>query len=272
MSKHYNIENNDILFDKPHKKNNIYIANLVNKYNIKLPKLDILKTGKNNIDIYEIWYKIDLQTNEGEKLVKLLYTLDNHALTESTKNSVKWFGKELTREYLEESYIPPYDEDEEGNIYLKLNILNESLLKDFEQNHETEFEIEGLEFYRNRFKYSFIVTDVHIKSNFDIETTFDFIKSIESTSRNVNVEMNKVITNDVINDLADVESIKSKEDLQSRLSKIEIETIVNETRKEVKQYFLNADRASRAAYKLKQKAIEKSNELKKCEKLLENNY
>jgi hypothetical protein len=80
--------------------------------------------------------------------------------------------------------------------------------------------------------------------------------------------LSKVITKEVINDLADDTSNSSIGDIKSLLSRVEIETIINDIRKEANESLLNANRASRAADRLRIKAVKKQYELEKCEKLL----
>ena len=53
----------------------------------------------------------------------------------------------------------------------------------------------------------------------------------------------------------------------SELSKIEIKSVINNKRDTVKRYFLNAERANRAAENLKLKAMRANNDLKKYEEL-----
>ena len=101
----------DICFNKPIKCNDIYIANVSNPTFIKLPKLNILTTGKNDRNCYELWYHIDLNTVEGTTLIKMLHGLDICALNEAEKKSGTWFGKSIKRERLEQLYIPPYNKD-----------------------------------------------------------------------------------------------------------------------------------------------------------------
>ena len=63
---------------------------------------------------------------------------------------------------------------------------------------------------------------------------------------------------------------KDKNSIQtkvSQLSKIEIKSVINNKRETVKRYFLNAERANRAAENLKLKAMRANNDLKKYEEL-----
>ena len=270
-----NIDVNTIFFNNPKKINGIYIAPTVNKVSYRLNKLEILKTGQNEKKQYEIWYKINLNTTEGVKLCNFLYMLDNIALDTVAEKSPEWLNDKLSRDYLEKKYIPPYDDDIKGNIYLKLNIFNKNLLSKFNEEHICEICIEGLEFYKNKFKYLLIISNVISKSKFDLESKFDFIKSIETKSLNNQPKIKskkKVITKEIINELADNSSISSIEDDDNKsiLSRLEIETIITETRKEANQCLINAKRARIAADKLREKAIEKSQELRKCENLLKN--
>ena len=269
-----NIDENTIFFNNPKKINGIYIAPTVNKVSYRLNKLEILKTGQNEKKQYEIWYKINLNTTEGVKLCNFLYMLDNIALDTVAEKSPEWLNDKLSRDYLEKKYIPPYDDDIKGNIYLKLNIFNKNLLSKFNEEHICEICIEGLEFYKNKFKYLLIISNVISKSKFDLESKFDFIKSIETKSLNNQPKIKskkKVITKEIINELADNSSVSSiEDDNKSILSRLEIETIITETRKEANQCLINAKRARIAADKLREKAIEKSQELRKCENLLKN--
>ena len=194
----------DICFNKPIKCNDIYIANVSNPTFIKLPKLNILTTGKNDRNCYELWYHIDLNTVEGTTLIKMLHGLDICALNEAEKKSGTWFGKSIKRERLEQLYIPPYNKDKNDNLYLKLNIENKTLLKRFELDHISEIKITGLEFYKNKFKYLIHIDNVSVASNIELESNIDFVKYLDKTSMNVDLDVeSKVINDDMIDNLAD---------------------------------------------------------------------
>ena len=71
----------------------------------------------------------------------------------------------------------------------------------------------------------------------------------------------------IVKDNNTIEDLNSATTKVSELSKIEIKSVINSKRNTVKRYFLNAERANRAAENLRLKAIRANNDLKKYEEL-----
>ena len=89
------------------------------------------------------------------------------------------------------------------------------------------------------------------------------------------VENNIVLKSDLnqmVNMMAIQRGINPNENLNQyiKLKDIVLESMIDQKRVESKRYFMNAERASRAAENLKQKALKKAEELKTYEKILEN--
>ena len=88
----HKISISEINFTPPSKnKENIYTSSLTEPIHTQLPKLNILSTGKNSRGQYELWYHLDLESENGERLVNFCYMLDNVALSRAHENSETWF-------------------------------------------------------------------------------------------------------------------------------------------------------------------------------------
>lgn len=108
----------------------------------------------------------------------------------------------------------------------------------------------------------------------------DTIQIANKQSRDLeeySISNSDVINKEMINELANLEEIhtqirdninKKNEDTNSKLSLVEVESIITQKREEAKKYFINAERARRASDSLQKKAIDASNEIKKYEEIL----
>merc|ERR1711937_525263 len=150
---------------------------------------------------YELSYVVDLKKPECAKLIEFLYKLDSSALDESSKNSEQWFGKKISEDLLEERYVPAYDTDENGIVFFKVNVTKKKFFNLFKNPYIATIEVEGLEFDKNKFRYSILVHDVETVDSFDIESRLDFIKCFE------NKKTKPIINDDVINNLADTDNL-----------------------------------------------------------------
>lgn len=249
----YNLNNvnlESIQFHTPSKnKNGIYEAKLTSNILFKLPELDIQATGKNEEGNYEIWYILDLKDIKCEHLINLLESLDSKVLKIVSENCLNWFNKELSLDTIKNLYQPCYSE-EDNEIVMKLEIHDKTLLNKFSKKHITLCCIDSLKFYANKFMFSFNVNDV--KEIKIIEESIDLIKTLDKKdpiNKILKKESKKVINDNVIDDLADIENISnlsnilnynddnSKEILNKK--EIEIETnlsnILNETENNAKE-------------------------------------
>lgn len=296
-----NNSNLNMEFDLPVKnKNNIYEAKLKTSLTFKLPRLEIEATGKNEDGNYEIWYNLDLEKKKNENLILYLESLDKNAIDLAIDNSITWFKKKINSNILRDSYQPFYGE-EGGRIVLKLEIQDKKLLQKFSEKHITFCTIEGLKFYANKFMYSVIVSDI-TEIN-DEPENIDFIKYLDKKDPLNKVlelekskEESKIVDNELIDEFnyivskdkddmnlnknieistINTEKLNSNKNIETETRNIDeenkekelknLETVILQTRKEARQYFVNAEKASITASNLRKEAIKKAGELKKIE-------
>lgn len=258
----------NLQFSVPSKtKGGVYLAKINKPVLFRLPEMDVLSVVEEQLDgssatqnmVYK--YLIDLENNACQKLLKFLYNLDSIAIQAAERESLKWFGRCLSRTAVQEKYIPPYDTDVNDDLFLRVQVSTEVQKKfkhfNFEQPHYAVMSIEGLHFYKNNFVYSLQVT-----------------KFMKLKSNGINDEMI-----DVLADYEDSSSSRSQEDIfmyrttgnpvETRMSKFEIESIVDQKKRELDRFFVEAEKAQRFAETLRLKAMQKANELKNIESLLE---
>ena len=309
------------VFDKPTKYNGRYLAVLNNELIFKLPQMKVSKLEEKN-GRWDLSFMIDIENKECTKLVEFLYKLDESALYRFQENSLKWFNKKFNNKILEESYVPSYDTDKHGNLLFNLNLYDKKLLKYLKSPHIATVKVEGLEFHKNKFKYSIIVTDLKSQDSFDTESRLDFIKCLDNS-----MLKKHSLNDDVINNLADTDNIQEEynsiteqnddqlsekilseeilndeqsdeeqsnqgeeqeqsnkeqnnkeqeqsnkeqeqsDDGKSRISKLELKSMISEKRHEVKSCFENAERANKCAENLRIKAIKVASELRNIESM-----
>ena len=292
------------VFDKPTKFNGRYLAVLNNELIFKLPQMKVFKLQEKN-DRWDLSFVIDIENKECTKLVEFLYKLDESALYRFKENSLKWFNKKFNNKILEESYVPSYDTDKHGNLLFNLNLYDKKLLKYLKSPHIATVKVEGLEFHKNKFKYSIIVTDLKSQDSFDTESRLDFIKCLDNS-----MIKKHSLNDDVINNLADTDNIQEQynsineqneqnddqlseeilndeqsdeeqeqnnkeheheheqsDDDKSRISKLELKSMISDKRHEVKSCFENAERANKCAENLRIKAIKAASELRNIESM-----
>lgn len=297
-----NSENYYIFNNPKRQKDGRYLASIEKSIYFKLPQMKINKLEKKD-NRWDVSYLLDIENNECNKLIEFLYNLDSSALYRSEENSLNWFKKKLKSSILEESYVPSYDTDDDNNLLFNLNLYNSKFKNLLNSPHIATVKVEGLEFYRNNFKYSIIITNVEPQDSFEVESRLDFIKCLDK-SRESNP-----LNEDVINNLADTDDINNQyesnnqenydssdndsdnnsndinlenennnlenennsehEDSKSTLSKIEIKSIISQKRQEVKSCFENAERANKCAEQLRIKAIKVASELRNIESMYE---
>lgn len=261
MLLHVDSKPTEELFDfNPPKKTStgVYEAALSKPIKFKLPEMDLLDSEQDT-DGFVYKYLIDLENQKCAKLLKFLYSLDTAAIDAAQKHSQSWFKRTLSRTAIEQKYIPPYNTDAHDNLFLKLKV-SPSVYASFssinlEQPHYAVMNIEGLEFYKKNFLFSLSV-----------------VKFVQLKKNGINAE--------IINNLADYHDSEDSEDdvimyrnmenpLDTKISKFEIESIVDQKKRELDQYFVEAEKASRYLETIRLKVIQKSNELKNIESLLE---
>jgi len=210
----YNLNNvnlESIHFNTPSKnKNGIYEAKLTSNILFKLPELQIQATGKNEEGNYEIWYILDLKNIKCEHLINLLESLDSKVLKIVSENCLNWFNKELSLDTIKNLYQPCYSE-EDNEIVMKLEIHDKTLLNKFSKKHITLCCIDSLKFYANKFMFSFNVNDIKEIKIIE-EESINLIESLDKKdpiNKILKKESKKVINDNVIDDLADIETISN---------------------------------------------------------------
>lgn len=241
----FSIIKKNILEDPIKTTNNIYLSKFKEKIEFELPEAQISK----NKDKIRYSFKID--NPKYIKLIELLNMLDEYAMIKTSENSNKWFNREINFEKLQSKYTPIYNLENE-NIFLEFNFKNNT--KDDKLTEKIVISINGLEFYRNKFKYSVTINNIEIKK-IDFNDIINF---------NVSDDANE-INNDLINELADDFS----NSVNTEITKKDLESIIEEKRSYTKRCFIEAESVSKAAENLRLKAIQSINELKNYEKTYE---
>jgi len=119
-----NTESISIEFSDPSKNDrDIYMAKLSEPLFIKLPRMSLYTNKKNSDGSYNIYYCIDLDDPECSKLIEFLYNLDSSAVEQCVKKSRKWFnGRRITKDILENKYIPPYNSNDHDVVFIKVSV------------------------------------------------------------------------------------------------------------------------------------------------------
>lgn len=271
----YDLNNiKSIKFKTPKKINNIYRASIETPIKIELDKSEILKIFINDKKQYELWYKINMNDDKSSKLLSLLNILDDIALEESLENSLEWFNKKITINYIKDLYIPSYDIeelDEKEVIYIKLFINNKKLVNKIKSNNDCKFliSIDGLYFYKSKFLYNIVITDTL--------DTIDFSDILnKDTPIKINLSDKKSELMEVLEDTptemkkTDIGSNNIDKSIITNLTSKELENIIDEKRNFTKKCFVQAEKVSRAAENLRLKAIQSVNQLRKYEETYNN--
>jgi hypothetical protein len=191
------------------------MANLHEPLFLKLPRMSVYSNKKNSDGTYNIYYCIDLDDPECSKLIEFLYNLDSSAIDQCVKKSQKWFnGRRITKDILENKYIPPYNSNDHDVVFMKVSVRDIRLLKKIKNPHITTIRVEGLEFYKNNFMYSLVVERVDVDELIEVESKLDFIKYINTSRSSARIrkstppppKQQEVINDEIINELANYDN------------------------------------------------------------------
>lgn len=269
-----NIDYDTIHFDDPVKKNNLYIAYLEEKIIIELDNLDVFEIIKED-DTHYVFYNLDLDNEDQEELIELLYNLDEMALDKCYEHSIEWFKKELTEEQIENLYIPLYIENykEKNHILMKVKINSNIDITQITNTNINIIEITGLTFYKKTFLYNIslskIISDpTDLYSNIDNTLDITLDNTLDNTKQKHN-ENNK-ITLDNTKDTNDVGDADNAGDADNTDDKNTILNIIENKRKLVQENFLKSEKKNKEAELLRLEAIKSANELKQLEITINN--
>ena len=280
------IDYDSIHFETPVKdKDKLYIAHLEEKIIIELDNLDVFEILEEENGKKFVFFNLDLDNEDQEELIELLYNLDEVALDNCIDHSKEWFNKELTEEQIENLYIPLYIDNykKKNHILMKVEINPNIDITKINNSSINFIEIKGLVFYKKTFMY-------HVYLDKVIEETANLLKSIENNSLDsgssvvIDKPINSIETH--IPDTVEVESlnkiqntvgVQSLNKIQNTLEldvqdieKDEIKQRIEEKRLQVEQKFIKSEKINKTAEQLRVEAVKSANELKNLELQLQN--
>jgi hypothetical protein len=188
------IDYDSIEFNNPIKnKDNIYIANLDEKIILELDNLEVFECIEEEHNKYVI-FNLDLDNDDHNELIEILYNLDEKALEKCFDCSKEWFHKEMNEKYIENLYIPLYIDNykQKGHVLIKVLLDTNINIDRLHISNINIIEIKGLIFYKNRFLYHIIlkdilkedinlIDDINSIDNIDIKDIKDTKKTIDTT-------------------------------------------------------------------------------------------
>lgn len=294
----------EYVFLEPKKcENNLYVSELQEKCCIKLPNLSILDTGVDEFKNKVIAYLIDENNEEHTKLLELFNNLDKIAVKKAHENSLSWFGKKIKLDSLNKMYMPPYSSTKDNKIYVKFCIDEASKdidLSKFEMEHGVDISIEGLVFYKNTYNYKININNIRLLKDIEEVSNIDFLDTLNSRKNAVNKLSNLDIDDTLLEkqtidrktilsmakdaNLLDDESIlqndgetntvivvNDEESINSNISKLDLQKLLDISRQKVKQCIKNAERATKAAEGMRIKSVEAASEVEKYSNMLNTN-
>ena len=313
MYSYNNIRNEDIdcKFSIPRKtESGVYEALLETPITFQLPIMDVYPDTQDDSDTlmedivaqttltpskapsrrYPIKYLVDVNDLCCNKMLDFFYKLDSIALDSVEKYATSWFGKHVEKEHIVERYVPPYDTDENENVFLRVYGSAKQKLKSQKySNHYCVISIEGLQFYKKRFVYlihiSKIVKLKDTKINdevIDSLADYDDVETVHKTGdhhepfsalvpsythlllKQWGTKKSYARSAPSCHKSMDAESDRT----HSSLSRVEIESLIDQTKQELNECFTAAEKASRVAENLRLRALQKANDLKNIESML----
>ena len=264
------IDYDSIHFETPVKdKDKLYIAHLEEKIIIELDNLDVFEILEEENGKQFVFFNLDLDNEDQEELIELLYNLDEVALDNCIDHSKEWFNKELTEEQIENLYIPLYIDNykKKNHILMKVEINPNIDITKINNSSINFIEIKGLVFYKKTFMY-------HVYLDRVIEETVNLLNSIKNnlidsnSTENKNKSINKPINNKntLIQDTVELNTPNKEQDIEKNKIKKHIE----EKRLQVKENFLKSEEINKTAEQLRMEAVKSANELKNLELQLQN--
>ena len=280
------IDYDSIHFETPVKdKEKLYIAHLEEKIIIELDNLDVFEILEEENGKQFVFFNLDLDNEDQEELIELLYNLDEVALDNCIDHSKEWFNKELTEEQIENLYIPLYIDNykKKNHILMKVEINPNIDITKINNSSINFIEIKGLVFYKKTFMY-------HVYLDKVIEETANLLKSIENNSIDsgssavIDKPINSIETHspdtvevqslNKIQNTVEVQSLNKIQDtLELDVQDIEKDKIkqrIEEKRLQVEQKFIKSEEINTTAEQLRVEAVKSANELKNLELQLQN--
>ena len=268
-----NIDYETIDFDKPYKNNNnIYIANLEEKIILELDNLDIFEVIEDEGKKFVI-FNLDLDNEDQEELIEILYNLDEIALEKCLEYSQEWFNKKMSESDIENLYIPLYIDNykKKNHILMKVELSESIDINQLKLSNINVIEIKGLIFYKKTFLYHIILKDI-LKEDNNLLSNIEKTKEINNKDT-IKLEVNKKNPDDTIElgsnkvdkniniELGDNKEEKNSNNTQT----LKHAELLEKKRLEVQQNFINSEKMNKQAEELRIKAIESANELKNIE-------
>ena len=259
------IDYDSISFESPVKnKDNLYIANLEEKIVIELDNLDVFECIEEEGKRY-VFFNLDLDNEDQEELIELLYNLDEVALEQCLEHSENWFKQSLTEEQIENLYIPLYIDNykKKNHILMKVEINPDIDISKITHSNVNIIEIKGLVFYKKTFLYH-VYLDKIIEEKIDIQSNINSNISIEK-EENKEEENKKENKEDKKEDKEDKEEDKEEVSTDNSLN---IKELIKKKRLLVEENFKKSEKINKDAELLRIQAIQSANELKELESQL----
>jgi len=172
------IDYDTIEFDLPKKnKENIYSANLDEKIILELDNLDIFEIINEEGNTFVI-FNLDLDNEDHNELIEILYNLDEKALEKCLEHSQSWFNKTMTERDVENLYIPLYIDNykQKGHVLMKVKLDEQIDINKLNITNINIIEIKGLVFYKKTFLYHIVLKEI-------LEETINLIDNINTPSQ-----------------------------------------------------------------------------------------
>ena len=202
-------------FNKPEKNldTGIYSAKIKNPVYFYLPKSEILEVFQDDFTMNKARYRINL--DEHSELLEFCDNLDTLCINLASKNSKHWFSKFLTADILIKYIQGIYDNLDNEEISLDIDIDDLSHLDELtDYNNDNEknllIKIDSIEFFKQTFRLKLtiddIVEDIELdddskKEELDEDNSMDFTAILEKTSNDNDIE-NENVT--VVNNVEEI--------------------------------------------------------------------
>ena len=257
------INYDDIHFNSPVKnKDNLYIAHLEEKIIIELDNLDVFEIIEDHGKYY-VFFNLDLDNDDQEELIELLYNLDEVALDKCFEYSVDWFKRELTEDKIEQLYVPLYIDNykNKNHILMKVEINPNIDIAKITSSNINIIEIKGLVFYKKTFLYhvyldNVIEEETNITHTIENTVASEVELTHESTSESEQDTIVQEATSEATQEYTKIETVRSEQDI--------IDSIQNQ-RRIVQEKFLKSKQQNKEAERIQKEAIESANKLEELE-------
>lgn len=253
------IDYDGISFETPIKNSdNLYIAHLEEKIVIELDNLDVFEIIEENGKHF-VFFNLDLDNEDQEELIELLYNLDEVALDKCFENSIEWFKKELSEQQIENLYRPLYIDNykNKNHILMKVEINSDIDILNITNSNINIIEIKGLVFYQKTFLYHVYLKKI-VNEDINIHSCIgDTQKSTQEVTQEVTQE--EVAQEEVTQEEA-TQEVATQEQIREN-----IEKRIEQQRVLVEEKFLKSQQQNKEAERIQQEAIKSANELKELQ-------